>query len=100
MHNLKFEGYVSCGDLTKDYNPGYSLPDNSEELFQRCKEEPRYRGIFAENKNTKAHVIKQKITTNHKSQASQVNVFVLFYVWEDTRAGVVEIIPMMCILTF
>ena len=61
--------------------PQITLRNCSKEV----REEPRYIGVFAENK-IKAHIIKhKKITANHKSQASQVNVFVLFYVWEDTR---------------
>ena len=67
--------------ITQDTVCQITLRNYSKEV----REESRYIEIFAENK-TKAHVIKhKKITTNHKSQASQVNVFVLFSVWEDMR---------------
>lgn len=71
------------GDLTitQDTVCQITLRNYSKEV----REESRHIEIFAENK-TKAHVIKhKKITANHKSQASQVNVFVLFYLWEDMR---------------
>ena len=38
MHKLKVLSYVLFGDLTQDYNLGYSLSESSEELLQRDKE--------------------------------------------------------------
>ena len=38
MHKLKVLSYVLFGDLTQDYNLGYSLSESSEELLQRGKE--------------------------------------------------------------
>ena len=73
------------GTLLRTITQGTACQITLRNCSKEVREEPRYIGIFAENK-IKALVIKhKKITANHKSQASQVNVFVLFYVWEDTR---------------
>ena len=83
-NSLKAENNVLFILLSEDFR---KVQKTASQLAVRdCSEEkPGYIGVFAENK-IKAHIIKhKKITANHKSQASQVNVFVLFYVWEDTR---------------
>lgn len=86
------------GDLTKDYNLGTACQTTLRNCSKEVREEPRYRGIFAENK-TKAHVIKQKDYAITKARHLKL-MFLCFSTREDTESGVVEIIPMMCILTF
>ena len=76
-----------------------SLSESSEGLFPRGKGGTRIYRSFAGKK--KKNVVKhQKITDNHKKQTSQVNGFlVLFYVWEDARVQLIDIIPLTCVFT-
>lgn len=60
LHDLKVENYVLFGGITEDSSPGYSL-----RAFKDCsrevREEPRYRGVFAEKKS---HAVEyQKFTS-------------------------------------
>ena len=61
MHNLKVENYALFGGHTEDLNPGDSLSDSSEGLFQRGKSRARTYRCFCK----KAQVLKhQKIPVN------------------------------------
>ena len=52
IHKLKDLSYVLFGDLTQDYNLGYSLSEISEELLQRGKEGFKL-GVFTEKTKAK-----------------------------------------------
>ena len=64
MHKLKVLSYVLFGDLTQDYNLGYSLSESSEELLQRGKEGFKLSSFYWKNKS-KTVVEYIKITSNN-----------------------------------
>ena len=72
MHSLKVVSYVSFEKFAGNYSLGNSLSDSSEELLQRGREEPGYKGIFAENE-TKHVVEYQKITANHNPLPPEIS---------------------------
>ena len=74
LHNLKVVSWVFFRDLT-DYNLGDNLSDTSEEVLQTGKGGARIYRSFCWEKKLAEH---QKITANHKEQASQVNDFSAF----------------------
>lgn len=50
MHIVKAEFQFYSRDLAEDYSPGDNLSDNSEELLQGVREEPKYIWIFLAGK--------------------------------------------------
>lgn len=82
MHNLKVVSWILFGDHTGDYSLGHSL-SAWRNFSKEVREEPGYMEIFGWKK--KNHAIKHQNIANHKEQISQINVLVLFCLWESAR---------------
>ena len=77
--NLKVENYVLFGGLFEDSNQEDSLSAPSNH-HKEAREEP---GAFATKNRGSEHL--KKILLIKENQTSQVNEWVLFFVWEDVR---------------
>ena len=62
---------------------------------QQVREKPGYIGVSTEKKKVAKH---EKIIANHKNQASQVKDLSAFLYGKIQDSGLIEIIPLMCIL--
>ena len=96
MHNLNVENYVLFGRFSEDLRQEASLSDPSGGLLRRGRRSQDIEEFLQQKPgsgNIKDHCSLKK--TRHL----KLRNLVLFYVWEDSRVWLIEIIPLICTLT-
>ena len=81
--------------ILKTSNPGHSISDNTEQLFQRGKEGVRIYSSFC-NKRPDSQNVKPLLLILKKIRHIKLMKLKLFYVWEDGKSGLIEIFPLKC----